>query len=134
MCFKKIGAYIGGDRFDETCDVQIPGMEWHEYYNWGGCPGDADWDQAKADAPNFSFEGVEFRWYKRFGRSMNVNVDWPADKWQAWFKRAIQTVDAWHDAGMRAKTVELTKGKYNFNPARSGPPVQYPDPSGRVEL
>ncbi len=77
-----------------------PGMEWRGYYNWGGCPGDPDWDQAEADRPNFSFEGVEVRWYKHFGRSMNVNVCWSADKWQRWFERAVQTIRAWEGRGV----------------------------------
>jgi hypothetical protein len=25
-----------------TLDPLPPGIEWHEYYNWGGCPDDAD--------------------------------------------------------------------------------------------
>lgn len=75
-----------------TFDTGIPGVEWSPYYNWGGCPDDADWDQAKADAPNFAFDGVEIRWYKRFGRSMNVNVQWTPDLWVAWFDRCLDVI------------------------------------------
>lgn len=73
-------------------ETGIPGVEWNPYYNWGGAPDDADWDQAKASAPNFSFEKVEIRWYKHFGRSMNANVQWPPDQWVAWFDRCIDAI------------------------------------------
>lgn len=66
-----------------------PGIEFRPYYNWGGSPEDSNWDQDQANKPNFSFEGVEIRWYKRFGRSMNVNVCWPPDKWVRWFERCM---------------------------------------------
>lgn len=101
----------------------IPGIEWWPYYNWGGAPGDTDWDQAAADRANFSFEGVEFRWYKNFGRSLNVNVVWPAEKWQRWFMRCIQTLDAWEYERCPALRV-----------GRSGQPPAYPDPAGAVPL
>ena len=70
-------------------------MEWRPYYNWEGCPEDPDWDQAEADKPNFSFDGVEFRWYKRYGRSLNVNVVWTAVEWEDWHLRAISVMDLW---------------------------------------
>ena len=70
----------------------IPGVAWRAYYNWGGSPEDADWDQAKANLPNFSFDGVEIRWYKRFGRSMNANVQWGPAEWVAWFERCIDAI------------------------------------------
>ena len=54
--------------------------------------------RSAADRPNFSFEGVEVRWYKRFGRSMNVTVVWPAEKWVRWFERCRQTLRAWEDS------------------------------------
>ena len=79
-----------------------PGIEWRHYYNWGGSPKDDDWDQAQADAPNFSFEGVEIRWYKRFGRSMNANVIWEPVKWVRWFQRCVQTIQAWESVNCAA--------------------------------
>lgn len=101
-------------------DPQIPGIEWHSYYNWGGSPDDPDWDQAKADAPNFSFEGVQFRWYKHFGRSLNVNVVWPAEKWLRWFERCIQTLEAFES--------------HHLSFLYLGKRVEYPDASDRVSL
>lgn len=87
----------GWNHEDAECsyDPLPPGIEWRGYYNWGGSPEDDDWDQTEADKPNFSFEGVEVRWYKHFGRSMNVNVVWPAEKWQRWFERCMQTIYAY---------------------------------------
>jgi hypothetical protein len=75
-----------------------PGIQWNPYYNWSGSPEDEDWDQKEAGKPNFSFEGVEFRWYKNFGRSLNVNVCWSADKWLRWYERCIQTITAYDEA------------------------------------
>src|SRR5687768_12701965 len=93
------GDPVAGPYTNRGCKLSYeplpPGIEWRPYYNWGGCPEDDDWDQSEADKPNFSFEGVEFRWYKNFGRSMNVNVCWTADKWQQWFERVMQTIRAY---------------------------------------
>jgi hypothetical protein len=97
-----------------------PGIEWRHYYNWGGCPEDDDWDQAQADAPNFSFEGVEIRWYKRFGRSMNANVVWEPTKWVRWFERCVQTILAWESANCSALSFR--------------DPDPMPDPDGKVPL
>lgn len=99
----------------------VPGMEWWPYYNWSGHPSDPDWDQAEADRANFSYEGVEFRWYKRYGRSLNVNVQWPAEKWERWYERAIQTIAAWADE--RQPTLLLGRAA-----------TSYPDPAGAVPL
>jgi hypothetical protein len=98
----------------------IPGMEWNPYYNWGGSPEDEDWDQGEANAPNFSFEGVHVRWYKHFGRSMNVNVQWQPEKWVRWFERAMQTLIAW----------ESESSGY----MKSRNKVPYPDPLGVVDI
>ena len=105
-------------------DTTIPGIEWRPYYNWGGCPSDPDWDQDEANKPNFSFEGVEIRWYKRFGRSMNVNVCWSAAKWQRWFERCVQAIDA------RECEHWMSRGGMGG----LGEEIKYPDPGGKVPL
>lgn len=97
-----------------------PGIEWRLYYNWGGSPEDDDWNQAQADAPNFSFEGVEIRWYKRFGRSINANVVWEPVKWVRWFERVVQTISAWESVNCSA-----------FSHCDQ---VPLPDPGGKVPL
>jgi hypothetical protein len=108
-------------------DIGIPGMHWGDYYNWGGSPDDDDWDQAKADAPNLSFEGVEIRWYKFFGRSMNCTVEWSPAQWVTWFDRAMQTVRAWECAGMKA--LRKDEKDKTFCPFHlSEPCPQYPAP------
>jgi hypothetical protein len=101
-------------------ETGMPGIEWRPYYNWGGDPEDDDWDQAQANAPNFACEGVEIRWYKRFGRSMNTNVVWPAANWVRWFERVTQTIRAYDD--------------HAPNAARYQDPEPYPDPQSRVPL
>lgn len=113
--------YEGWNLKDQECSYEPlpPGIEWCGYYNWGGSPEDDDWDQSEADKPNFSFEGVEVRWYKRFGRSMNVNVVWPADKWLRWFERCMQTIYAYESQAM----------KYPH-----GDPIPYPDVDSKVSL
>jgi hypothetical protein len=116
---------IGGDEGargepESAPRLGIPGVEWWPYYNWGGSPEDADWDQAAASRPNFSFEGVEVRWYKHFGRSLNVNVVWPAEKWVRWFERCRETLRAWE--GQRGEQHGI------------GDPSVYPDPAGAVPL
>ncbi len=100
--------------------INVPGMQWHDYYNWGGSPDDPDWDQAKADRPNFSFEGVEIRWYKRFGRSMNVNVAWTPEQWVRWYDRCAQTLAAYESQAE------------NYH--RPGHKTEYPNPEDRVSL
>lgn len=99
-----------------------PGIEWRHYYNWGGSPDDDDWDQAQANAPNFAFEGVEIRWYKRFDRSMNANVVWEPTKWVRWFERCIQTIEAWEAANCPAFS------------RRHRDDSRFPDPDGKVPL
>jgi hypothetical protein len=96
-----------------------PGIEWRGYYNWGDSPEDDDWDQGEADKPNFSFEGVEVRWYKRFGRSMNVNVVWSAEKWARWFERCMQTIYAYESENSNVHYREK---------------IPYPSPDGKVPL
>jgi hypothetical protein len=113
-------AWVDAEKWEaSTDDPGIPGIEWRPYYNWGGCPEDDDWDADLAARPNFSFEGVEIRWYKRFGRSMNANVNWPAEKWAAWFDRVMQTVRAF----------ECQEGRL-----RLGKKKGYPLAEGRVLL
>lgn len=97
-----------------------PGIEWGHYYNWGGSPDDPDWDQEKANKPNFSYEGVEIRWYKRFGRSMNANVVWEPIKWVRWFERCTQTIKAWESRECSAFSYQ--------------DPTPYPKPDGIVPL
>jgi hypothetical protein len=104
-----------------TFDPLPPGIEWRPYYNWGGCPEDDDWDQAEAEKPNFAFEGVEIRWYKHFGRSMNANVLWEPDKWVRWFDRCLQTIRAYESDHF------VTRHGY-------GQRTPMPDPLGRVQL
>ena len=115
------GSPQGYDWWNEPLSYEPlpPGIEWRGYYNWGGSPEDDDWDQGEADKPNFSFEGVEVRWYKQFGRSMNVNVVWSAEKWQRWFERCMQTIYAYESQNCRA---------YH------GDQIPYPDPAGIVSL
>jgi len=105
-----------------TFDPLPPGITWHPYYNWGGSPEDADWEQAEADKPNFSFEGVEIRWYKHFGRSMNCNVIWSPEKWNYWFERCLQTCEAW-------ESEHEEKSGY-----RIGDAVPYPDAQTAMSL
>ena len=89
-------------------------------YNWSTvCLEDADWDSGRSGSPEFLLQGVEVRWYKRFGRSMNVNVVWPAEKWVRWFERCRQTLRAWEDSEGRPSPRDR---------------VPYPDPSGAVSL
>lgn len=78
---------------DSEFDTKIPGLEWRGYYNWAGSPEDDDWDQVKANRPNFKFEDVEVRWYKNFGRSLNVNVKKSPDEWVSWFERCVKHLE-----------------------------------------
>jgi hypothetical protein len=100
----------------KDCEPLPPGITWQLYYNWGGSPDDDDWNLELANNPNFSFEGVEIRWYKRFGRSLNVNVVWPAEKWLRWFERCMQTIYAYESE----------------NAHHHRDPIPYPDPTGVV--
>ncbi len=51
-------------------------------YYWGE-------DEEGKAKPNFSFNGVEFRWYKHRGRSMTINVEISKVKWVKWFKKCL---------------------------------------------
>lgn len=113
--------WLGGDlsdlsqkRISELSYDPLPdGIEWRPYYNWGGEPEDPDWDQGEADKPNFSFDGVEVRWYKRYGRSMNVNVDWDPVQWVEWFNKCLEAIDGYY------KSSELYQ-KYHGAVAQKG--------------
>jgi hypothetical protein len=108
-----------GESDERNYDTGIPGVEWHPYYNWGGSPDDDDWDQSEADKPNFSFEGVEIRWYKHIGRSLNTNCQWHPEKWARWFERCMQTISAYEHAH---SSVGVSSPAYT------------PDPDGAIAL
>jgi hypothetical protein len=118
------GSGLAAGRLSHGLTPLPPGIEWRLYYNYGGDPTDPDWDQAQADAPNLSFEGVEIRWYKSFGRDMKANVNWGPDEWVTWFQRCLLTVLAWEAAGMDAQGL----GFLSFERP------SLPDPAGRVRL
>jgi len=65
-------------------DPGFPGIEVRPYY-WGEDPEDA----AK---PNFSFGGVEIRWYKHPGRSMSCNLVKTEVEWVAWFNDCLKAI------------------------------------------
>jgi hypothetical protein len=59
---------------------EIPGIAWRPYW-WG------DEDAPEASLPNLTFEDVEIRWYKHFGRGMSCNVEMTPDRWFAFIAR-----------------------------------------------
>lgn len=54
-------------------------------YNWG------DLDDER---PNIELNGVNFWFYKYFGRGMSSDKDWTPDQWAAWLKGALKIVYA----------------------------------------
>jgi hypothetical protein len=65
-------------------DPKWKGMRIRPYY-WGE-------DSKEASKPNFSFKGVEFRWYKHRGRSMTVNVSITEKQWVKWFDICLEFI------------------------------------------
>ena len=70
--------------WEEYDDPDVTGITWRPYY-WGD-------DETEASKPNFTFEDVEIRWYKRPGRGMSTNVEWEPAQWVAWFDRCIAVI------------------------------------------
>lgn len=71
--------------WDKYSDPKIPGMAFRSYY-WGD-------DEAESAKPNLSFGEAEIRWYKHPGRGMSVNVDWPPERWCAWYVEALKAIE-----------------------------------------
>ena len=67
-------------------DHGIPEITIHRY--WWGEPEDPE-----AERPNFTYDGVEVRWYKYIGRGMSCNVEWDANQWAEWMIRAIKHIN-----------------------------------------
>lgn len=64
----------------------FPELEVRPYY-WGD-------DETEAAKPNLAYGEVEVRWYKHFGRSMTVNVDWNILEWVDWFEEVLAYIRA----------------------------------------
>ena len=65
-------------------DPNLKGIEYRSYY-WGE-------DEKEASKPNFSYGGVQLRWYKYFGRSMTLNVSKTPDEWVSWFNDCMEHI------------------------------------------
>lgn len=65
-------------------DPKFKGIEYRNYY-WGE-------DEKEASKPNFSYGGVELRWYKHFGRSMTLNVSKNEKEWRTWFENCLDHI------------------------------------------
>lgn len=104
-----------GEHWDGTWGELPPGIEWRNYW-WG------DDNAPEVQLPNFSFEGVEIRWYKHPGRSNNANVVWTPAEWARWFDRCLQTIDRWEYENCPS----LQIGRLSI--------PTWPDPMGTVPL
>ena len=70
--------------WDHIEDPKISNIKYNTYY-WGE-------DEEQASSPNFSYDGVELRWYKHFGRSMTLNCEKSIEDWIKWFDKCLVEV------------------------------------------
>jgi hypothetical protein len=68
-------------------DHGIAGLVIRRYW-WG------DEDEPAAELPHIELCGLQFRWYKYYGRSMTVSREMSFDEWLDWFDAALGTVRA----------------------------------------
>lgn len=68
----------------EDQKLDVPGLEIRPYY-WGD-------DDAEAEKPNLSFNGVEIRWYKYVGRGMTTNVLYTPEQWSKWYNKLLKAI------------------------------------------
>ena len=100
---------VHGNR-EQTRDIRFGGNEGNEYelgeirykaYDWGDCDcdtvgeclGKCEWSK-----PNFSYGGVEWRWYKYFGRGDSVNVNWSPSQWSDWLIKTLAYIRSFDSA------------------------------------
>ena len=72
------------ESYEDPC---IPGLAYRPYW-WG------DTEAPEASLPNFAFDGVEVRWYKRPGRGMSCNKALSPNEWTDWFARCLRAIQA----------------------------------------
>lgn len=82
---------------DSISDPEIPGLYYSRWYtdhcDCGGIDNDRSHEpNCVGLKPNFQFEDVEFRWYKRPGRGMSTNKNMTSDDWRQWFQRCIDKI------------------------------------------
>lgn len=65
-------------------NINFDSVKWREYY-WGN-------NKKIKNYPNFEFENVKIKWYKRLGRSMSCNISQTEKKWVSWFNRCLKTL------------------------------------------
>lgn len=76
----------GGDFFDAeygqtNFDPMIEGIYWIGHRN------------EDEDEPNFIFDGVEFQWYKNFGRRLSCNIEKTPSEWVEWFDKCMAVIN-----------------------------------------
>ncbi len=72
-----------------TCHHEKHLQEWFIKYR-KGVNGHAV--NCEIEIPNFSYKGVELRWYKYFGRSMTLNVSKTERQWKDWYDDCMKTI------------------------------------------
>lgn len=81
--------YPNGAAVHCTCDWEKRYDKWF-LKNRKGKNGHAD--NCEIEIPNFSFDGVELRWYKYFGRGMSLNVHKTEKQWKTWFDKCMKEI------------------------------------------
>lgn len=84
---------------DEEDFVKLFAPLSYRSYWWG------DEESPEAKLPNLSYDGVELRWYKHFGRGMSLNVQKEPAEWRDWLNTSL--------AFVRSKDVDLRSGTKN---------------------
>ena len=74
-------------------DPGIPGITFREFVY-----GD---DDPTPELPNFSFGGVEIRWYKYPGRGTSVNKRMTPAEWFSWARECRDAIDAYEHTCLR---------------------------------
>jgi len=84
-----------GLTYPEGCAVHCT-CDWEKRYdkwflkNRKGKNGHAD--NCEIEIPNFTFDGVELRWYKYFGRGMSLNCHKTEKQWREWYDKCLKQI------------------------------------------
>jgi len=87
---RKLGlSYPAGAAIHCTCSHTKHFEEWF-LKNKKGINGHAI--DCEIEIPNFTFDGVELRWYKYFGRGMSLNCHKTEKQWREWYDKCLKQI------------------------------------------
>lgn len=80
---------------DSVEDPEIDGIVFTRYYDGCACEDEPEHaPECRHSRPNFAFDGVAFRWYKRPGRGMSTNKNLTPEEWVNWFNKCLAHIQS----------------------------------------